>query len=678
MSSSQGDSTTDSPKHHRVLSALDGETVLPLASSDELHHVGEIIDNRYVIISEIGRGGMGVVYEVRDTLTTHRYAVKRLLPSLSQNAQLIDAFIREGTEAEKFSASSRHLVTTKLLGKDSKGCYVLMELVKFPTLKQVLSTKKRTEPKQAMVLLHGLATAIADLHRSGHVHRDLKPANIFVDVNECPPVVKLGDFGLTHAFTSWASDSPDGAGTYKYMAPEQFRNEPTSLASDVYAFGVIAFELLTGEYPHFGENLSDYVPNLPHKVVDLVVHCLSARVESRISDGESLLQRVTQILSEMPSIGNMNDESTNISFSPPVKHTWQGIADADLKMRTVLLTLNEVPVGAQIYLNGNLVDGLKHRLEISRERNYCDLHITCEDHIDFSQKVTFDSGESMHLSVNMIRLSRPQQRRKRKVSPLDEYLESMCFIPAGKYLMGSSENDREKPPHIVNLSPFHLGRTPVTVEVWREFCMSSGKSMPIAPPWGWIDDHPMVNISWADIMGSDGTGGFCGWVSERVGYDVVLPTEAQWELACRDSKDNQDYPWGNKFIDDCTWCSVVSKRQCTASVRRTENIYVTSLGLSDLIGNVWEWCYDWYEDGYTVSRRKKGRPTHAEANTVVTMQHDLINPSGPDHGEFRCLRGGSWSLNSPDGLRAAYRNREYPRSKSPNDGFRLSTPVISM
>jgi formylglycine-generating enzyme required for sulfatase activity len=290
--------------------------------------------------------------------------------------------------------------------------------------------------------------------------------------------------------------------------------------------------------------------------------------------------------------------------------------------------------------------------------------------------VLFEADKPMHLSVNMIRSTPPQRRPKQQLNPLDQYLETMSSIPAGKFLMGSSEHDREKPPHIVKLSPFRLGVTPITVDIWRQFCTCSGKAMPTAPPWGWIDDHPMVNISWTDIMGSDGTGGFCGWVSERVGYDVVLPSEAQWEFACRDGREEQEYPWGDVFLDNNIWCSAVTKRQCTASVRRSKNVYVTSRGLVDLIGNVWEWCYDWYQDGYSVSRRKRSRSTQKEAGTVSKSHLDLSDPAGPDFGEFRCLRGGSWSLESTTGLRAAYRNREHPRSKSFNDGFRLSTLVI--
>jgi formylglycine-generating enzyme required for sulfatase activity len=68
--------------------------------------------------------------------------------------------------------------------------------------------------------------------------------------------------------------------------------------------------------------------------------------------------------------------------------------------------------------------------------------------------------------------------------------------------------------HRVTLSAFRMGATPVTVAIWKEYCAATGTSLPIAPEWGFLDDHPVVNVSWNDIMGMDGTGGFCAWASD--------------------------------------------------------------------------------------------------------------------------------------------------------------------
>ena len=93
---------------------------------------------------------------------------------------------------------------------------------------------------------------------------------------------------------------------------------------------------------------------------------------------------------------------------------------------------------------------------------------------------------------------------------LKAYVESLCSIPAGTFQMGSSAGGSdEKPVHSVTLSAFRLGATPVTFVVWKEYCAATGTKLPEAPKWGILDDHPVVNVSSNDIMGSDGKRGFC-------------------------------------------------------------------------------------------------------------------------------------------------------------------------
>ena len=180
MSGSNDD--TILPPHRKpiVPSGLDGETVLPSNNTAGIHNPGDLIDNRYKVIREIGRGGMGVVYEVEDAVTSIRYAIKRLLPDVASNEQIMRAFVREGTAAERFSATSRYLVTTKSVGRDSVGFYVLMEMVTSPTLRQILKqiSAGGLQPGQAIPILASIADALNDMHRSGLIHRDLKPENM--------------------------------------------------------------------------------------------------------------------------------------------------------------------------------------------------------------------------------------------------------------------------------------------------------------------------------------------------------------------------------------------------------------------------------------------------------------------------------------------------------------------
>jgi formylglycine-generating enzyme required for sulfatase activity len=213
----------------------------------------------------------------------------------------------------------------------------------------------------------------------------------------------------------------------------------------------------------------------------------------------------------------------------------------------------------------------------------------------------------------------------------------------------------EKPVHSVSLSSFYMGASPVTFAVWKEYCAATGTALPEPPSWGWLDDHPVVNVSWDDIMGVDGTGGFCAWASEIAGGRLTLPSEAQWEYAARGGVGGQEFPWGNIFDSNRLWCSGKDLGDAgkTAPVNRSTRIYRNPYGLTDMAGNVWEWCSDLY-DAY--------------------LSESQTNPTGPSStsDNVRCVRGGSWLDDDPDVFRCANRGWYYPDSRGYIIGFRLS------
>ena len=146
------------------------------------------------------------------------------------------------------------------------------------------------------------------------------------------------------------------------------------------------------------------------------------------------------------------------------------------------------------------------------------------------------------------------------------------------------------------MSHFRMGATPVTWGIWKEYrqsCSVPGKGikLPDDPGWGYPDDHPVVNVSWEDIMG---LGGFCEWATKLAGFTLILPTEAQWEYAARGGTDGLDYPWGNQFDINRLWCD----EHMTAEVDRSERIHRNGYGLTDMAGNVLHWCADYFTDEY--------------------------------------------------------------------------------
>ena len=217
--------------------------------------------------------------------------------------------------------------------------------------------------------------------------------------------------------------------------------------------------------------------------------------------------------------------------------------------------------------------------------------------------------------------------------------------------MGGTVEMAEQPIHRVSLGPFRMGATPVTVAMWKEYCAETGNAMPDAPPWGWLDDHPMVNVSWYDIVGS-GSNGYVPWASKVAGMQLTLPTEAQWEYAARGGLEGREYPWGNDFDDSKVWCSFGGGRQGTAPVSRGYNAYRNGYGLTDMAGNVWQWCLDWYGD---------------------YAPGEALNPTGPDAGNWKVFRGGSFLYQSV-AFRCACRYGGTPGGRDSDVGFRLAAP----
>jgi sulfatase modifying factor 1 len=575
MSSSSDDTILPPQRSAINSSGLDGDTVLPSQNVTGIHVPGDVIDNRYKVIREIGRGGMGVVYEVLDALTDDHYAVKRLLPFFASRPEIVKQFWNEGAASMRFTNQSRLFVTTQTVGQDKGLPYIVMELVSYPTLRAIMNkTGGGLALDDALRLLKAVATSLAELHSIGYIHRDLKPENIFVNEHTGNVTAFLSDFGLIKDGLASTATVMKGAGTERYASPEQKKGLPTTPATDVYAFGVIAYEMLTGELPTYGDDLSDYISDVPIAVIDLIDGCLKTRPQFRFLDGNSLL----------PLLSTLSSDRT-VDLSNPIVYN---------------------PLLASEFRTSSIISRRSAQLAKYRE--------------------------------------------------FSKYVASMRLIPAGTFQMGSlTGNSDERPAHLDTLSSFAMGETPITVDIWMEYCSATRTAMPSPPEWGWIDDHPVVNVSWNDIMGLDGKGGFCAWASQLVGVALSLPTEAQWEYAARGGAAGQEFPWGNNFERNRLWCS--NKKQSdvgkTAPVYRSTQIYRNSYGMTDMAGNVWEWCSDLYV-------------AHSNASNV----NDLGSQSTA--GRLRSARGGAWYYYNPDFFRCARRGKNNPGSRSSFFGFRLA------
>jgi len=210
---------------------------------------GRLLSGRFRIVRLLGKGGMGEVYEAADEELRGRVALKTILPGLIENEQVLARFRREVQLARQVTHGNVCRIFD--VGRDRAGGeelhYLTMELMDGETLAALLQREKRLTPEAAEPLLRQVAAGVAALHEKRIVHRDLKPGNVMIVGTRAV----VTDFGLARAVLEESleeglSHSGLVLGTPGYMAPEQLAGKPVSAATDVYALGVLAYEMVTG------------------------------------------------------------------------------------------------------------------------------------------------------------------------------------------------------------------------------------------------------------------------------------------------------------------------------------------------------------------------------------------------------------------------------------------------
>jgi formylglycine-generating enzyme required for sulfatase activity/DNA-directed RNA polymerase subunit RPC12/RpoP len=246
----------------------------------------------------------------------------------------------------------------------------------------------------------------------------------------------------------------------------------------------------------------------------------------------------------------------------------------------------------------------------------------------FFSKVNQIPTETRQFPTEVYQSSPPENT---PITSINSFIEpDMVYIASGTFEMGSNNGDKdEKPVHSVTVNRFYMGKYEITN---KEYCIyDSSHDNP-------GDNLPVVNVSWNDAAG------YCKWLIDITGKAYRLPTEAEWEYACR-AGTTTEYFWGDKMDDSYCWYNGNSGGKVHQVGKKLPNAF----GLYDMSGNVCEWCSDWYGDYSTKS---------------------VIDPIGLLQGSFRVLRGGSWNCNTY-GCRLDYRNHSNPNSKRNYIGFRL-------
>ncbi|GAA2223846.1 Stk1 family PASTA domain-containing Ser/Thr kinase [Streptomyces indiaensis] len=211
--------------------------------------VGQVLDGRYRIDARIAVGGMATVYRAVDTRLDRVLALKVMHPSLAVDASFVERFIREAKSVARLAHPN--VVQVFDQGTDGSYVYLAMEYVAGCTLRDVLRERGALQPRAALDILEPVLAALGAAHRAGFVHRDMKPENVLIGDDGR---VKVADFGLVRAVDTVTNTTGTVLGTVSYLAPEQIEDGTADPRVDVYACGVMLYEMLTGDKPHDGDS----------------------------------------------------------------------------------------------------------------------------------------------------------------------------------------------------------------------------------------------------------------------------------------------------------------------------------------------------------------------------------------------------------------------------------------
>jgi beta-lactam-binding protein with PASTA domain len=283
------------------------------------------VDGRYQIVARIASGGMGEVYRAHDPVLDREVAIKILHTKLADDAGFIDRFRREARSAGMLSHPN--IVAVHDWGETAGTYFMVMEFIRGPNLRTFLMRDGVLQPAQAAEVVSGVLAALEHAHEQGIVHRDIKPENVMVTRDG---VVKVADFGLARAFADARVSQAPGTvtGTVQYLAPEQIEGERADPRTDLYATGIVLFELLTGQIPFTGEtsvaiaykHLRDRVPP-PSRLNPMVPTALDRVVlgatdrdrDRRTPDARTMRAELDRAAAELPPAPPLQELASSVA-----------------------------------------------------------------------------------------------------------------------------------------------------------------------------------------------------------------------------------------------------------------------------------------------------------------------------------------------------------------------------
>ena len=676
--------------------------------------VGQTLGGRYTIEAMLGQGGMSAVYRGTDPNLRRTVAIKLIHAHLTGDPEFVRRF--EAEAAAVAQLRHPHIIQVYDFNHDGDTYFMVLEFVPGETLHSRLAKlaaqHQRMPANELIPIAASVAEAIDYAHQRGLIHRDIKPANVMINPQG---QAVLMDFGIAKIMGSAAHTATGTVvGTAQYISPEQVRGQRPTERSDIYSLGVTMFEMAAGKPPFDGDSamsimlkhVNEPVPDLralspgvPPGLVAVIERTLAKEPADRYQTAGELAAALRQsgsapvayasatVIEPMPSgppagatvmepAPGTQGSSPAPAYqpppvAPPVQPPQQPLAQPPQQppvQQPPPFTGYQPAQGGQSAAAASpparrsppvgLLIGVPLVLIVCIVLGVVGVlaatNLMGEDPTPTlapTSPPTTVPATDVPTAAPTDPIAAEPTATEAVVEPTLEVVDptaGMILIPAGEFQMGSSgPRADEQPLHTVSLNAFYLDQYEVTNGRYQ-VCVDEGACTPPAQTgsftrsayFGAPDfvDYPVVAVAWEQAVR------FCAW-----DFGKRLPTEAEWEYAATGG-DGRRYPWGPDF--DGTLLPTTAND--TVPVGSFPG-GVSPFGVHDMAGNVLEWVTDYYDSLYYV-------------------ESDSDNPQGPEFGEERVLRGGSFG--NPDGQFYTTTRRYHfaPSTAEIDVGFRCALP----